>query len=72
MLCNIVLYLLKLVKGIICTIVTHFKSLSFLSFYLKSLKVVIGYRKNQYDMGERTEHECYDRLHLCLYIACSQ
>jgi hypothetical protein len=71
-LCNSVLYLLKLVKGITCTIVTHLKSLSCLSVYLKSLEILIGNLKNQYDMGERTEHECCDRLHLCLYIAYSQ
>jgi len=32
----------------------------------------MGYFKNQYDTVERTEHECCDRLHLCLYIAYSQ
>jgi hypothetical protein len=37
-LCNIVLYLLKLVKGSTCTIVTHLKSLSCLSVYLKVWK----------------------------------
>ena len=30
----------------------------------KSLEILIGYLKNQYDMEERTEHECCDRRHL--------